>query len=208
MKKKTSILLLATLLSLNAFSQEKDKLGLNLEAGVISEYASDGMRGFQLFATPTYQLNDRTDLGIGTGLKFFRNYSDVPFTTAFPLYASAMYRFKSAGITPFVEGKLGYTFFKDTKSGTWVYPSFPWSDAYYPTPDPVKYRTKTRGGIFFSPSFGFIFPLKNKHALSASLAYSFDRTSAKNELFYPTGTQKGSFKFKHHSIALRVGYSF
>jgi hypothetical protein len=206
----TILLILPTIFPSDVFSQEENRIGLNLEMGTFGEYSkgSDGMGGRQFFVTPTYNVGTKTELGIGVGLKLFKYYKEASFVSAFPVYGHALYRFKSTGIRPFVEGKVGYTFLNDRREGKInPLPAFPWSSIYVTDSYAGKeYRTETKGGFFFSPSFGFLFPLKNKQFISASIAYGFDRTSVKTKIILPHELLKGSFS--HHSIALRIGYVF
>jgi hypothetical protein len=210
--KKVMIIFLSILpifFSFSAFAQEKNRIGLNLELGELSEWGSDGMSGHQLFVTPIYRISDKTDVGVGAGLTLFKQYKKHPFTSSFPLYVSGLYKFKSAGITPFVGGKLGYTFLKESTSGKVGdgVPMFDWSSIYLADIDlDRRFRAETRGGLFFSPSFGILFPLRNKQCFSASISYEFDRRAVKSELLEPSELSKGSFS--HHSIALRIGYIF
>jgi hypothetical protein len=212
MKKIIAIMLLVgtSFFSSNAFSQNENRIGLKFEMGTFAEYAKggDGMGGRQFFVTPTYSINDRTRIGAGAGLKLFKQYKEESFISAFPLYVSALYKFKTDGITPFAEAKAGYTFLNNLRSGKIDYLSyFPWASYYIADSEAEKeYRTETRGGLFFSPSFGFLFPLKNRQYFSASVAYGFDRTSVKTEISPTAEKRKGSFN--HHSLALRIGYIF
>jgi hypothetical protein len=175
--------------------------------GVFREYSKgDDMNGRQFFVTPSYQIGNQTTIGIGAGLKLFKYYKEDSFISAFPLYVNSMYKFKSNGITPFVEGKLGYTFLKDSKSGKIGSP-FPWAPVYPTGLDPeTEFRTETKGGFFFSPSFGFLFPVKNQQYFSASLAYGLDSTFSQTELIQTNERLEGSIR--HHSLALRIGYIF
>lgn len=128
------------------FSQEENKTGVCLELGTFGGYTknSGGMSGYQFFATPSYKIGDKTNIGIEAGLRLFRYYREESFRLSYPLYINTSYKFKSEKITPFVERKLGYTFLKDRSSGKTESVNFSWSSLYRPDSDPVEYRNERR----------------------------------------------------------------
>lgn len=182
------------------FSQKQDMFRVHLEAGYSAKITKTGdkMRGPQFFVTPTCVIGNNTHVGIGAGIKLFKDAADET-VKSFPVYVNAFYKFNSSKVAPFVEGKAGYSFMNRKYSGK--------LRGYYKEyPEGVDFNTETRGGLFFSPSAGVLFPVMKNHALSLSLAYVLARDSYKSHGIQLNKTFRGTDT--HHSVALRVGYIF
>jgi hypothetical protein len=211
----------------NAFSQTNNTFGFRVETGIDREITKNKSEGgaFRIFATPFWNLKDNTSIGVGAGfeihleekpysglaeinaeygssvspedLRFLKDYANV---VSFPFYVSALQKFSYKRFTPFVEGKLGYTY-RD-RYDAWNVKNF-----FTDHPDEeVEIRSTRKGGLFFSPSVGLLFPVKKKHYFSASIAYSLDRTSFESYAVETDQRAKGSYSI--HSAAFRIGYIF
>jgi len=110
-----------------------------------------------------------------------------------------MYKFKLNKTTPFVECKLGYSFFNRDSSfkSNRLFPEYQ---------GVVDIQGNLKGGIFFSPSIGFLFPTIKSQYFSASLAYCLERLSSKTKYVQVNQVIKGGES--HHLASLRVGYIF
>lgn len=185
--------------------------GGHLELGYSNEVTNKGTKisGFEFFATPTYALGDNANIGIGLGLKVNTVNGLVSLKGldedakekiyALPLYARALYKLNVNKVFPFIEGKLGYTYVNKDYSGklTGYYPEYQGA---------VDINSTRKGGLFFSPSVGLFFPVKNRQNISVSLAYILDQQSIKSHAVQINKTDKQIVT--HHSIAIRVGYMF
>lgn len=184
----------------DVFSQEKGYSGSRVELGYAVEITNKGntLTGPRLFITPSYSLNNNTTIGVGAGIKLFRD-ADDKVVSAFPMYANALYRFNNTKISPFIEGKLGYTLMNKSYDAklTNYYPEYQGT---------VDVHSKRRGGLFFSPSFGVFFPIKSKQRFSVAIAYILDQQYIEAHAVQINKTEKETRT--HHSIALRIGYVF
>lgn len=182
------------------FSQNKNALGAHFELGYSADLSNTplSITGLEFFATPTYALGNNANIGIGLGLKVFED-SNKEKIYALPLYARALYKLSVNKVSPFIEGKLGYTYINKDYSGklTGYYPEYPGT---------VDINSTRKGGLFFSPSVGLFFPVKNRQNISVSLAYLLDQQSIKSHAVQINKTDKETVT--HHSIAIRVGYMF
>lgn len=148
-------------------------------------------------------------VGIGTGAKIFKSlelindvgsieYRDKKLVSI-PLYINTMYQFKVNKTTPFVECKLGYSFLN--RNYSWK------SSRLFPEQQgEVEVQDNLKGGLFFSPSIGILFPTNNRQYFSASLAYCLEGFSGKTNFVQVNKVEKSSAN--HHLAALRVGYIF
>jgi len=205
-----SIFIFSAFIFSKIYSQEISNMGVHLEAEFFSKFKSnENLSGTRLSVTPSYKIAEKMTVGIGTGVKYYsimRVTNDVgnfeteeKGTVAIPLYMNTMYKFKANKKTPFVECKLGYIF-DNTKS------SFK-SDRLFPEyQGEVEIQGSSKGGIFFSPSIGYLFTTYKKQFLSLSLAYSFERYSSKTNVVQVNKIYKDSTN--HHFAAIRVGYIF
>lgn len=186
---------------LKVFSQESDKLfKTHLELGYSAKITKTGnkMRGPQLFVTPTYTIGNNANVGMGAGIKLFKEGNNET-VKAFPVYLAGMYRFSDEKVVPFVEGKLGYAFINKNYSAK--------LSNYYPEyPGTVEFKTKKKGGIFFSPSVGVLFPVKNRQKIAVSAAYILEQDSYTSRAVQVDKIETG--RNTHHSVALRIGYIF
>jgi hypothetical protein len=220
-----SLLALSTVLSSAAFSQTENRFGVRFEAGVDREITKSESKGgaFRFFATPSWNIKKNTSLGIGAGFEahleqkpssgleeIYAHYgssissgdllllNDYATVISFPFYVSALQKFRYKNLTPFVEGKIGYVY-RDR------YDAWSVEDFFPEHPGRVEIRSTRKGGLFFSPSAGLLFPVNRKHYFSASLAYCLDRTSFDTYAVQVNKVAKGSFNT--HSVALRIGYT-
>lgn len=205
-----SIIILSTLVSSKTFSQEVNKFGAHFELEYSNEFrSSSNMGGLRLFITPLYKIAENTTIGIGTGAKFFKTleiindvgYVDYKYKelVSIPLYVNTMYKFKVDKTTPFVECKLGYSLLNRDSSFK--------SNRLFPEHQgEVDVQGNLKGGIFFSPSIGVLFPTIKRQYFSASLAYCLERFSSKTNFVQVNQVVKSSKS--HHLAALRVGYIF
>jgi len=198
------VIILSVLAFSKAFSQEENKIGFHLELDCSIKVAKkeNNGGGLRFFVTPSYKIGDNTSVGIGAGVKLFIYCEPTEFgyrdelANSFPLYVNTMHKFKANGITPFVECKLGYAFFK--RDYSWKISS--------PLSEEVEAQVSERGGLFFSPSIGILFPKKNKRYLSASFAYCLDIFSGKGTHVQLNEVTK--YTADLHAIAVRIGYIF
>lgn len=183
------------------FSQEEKKWGARFEAGYSYEFTKKGdpTGGLQFYATPTYTVSDKANIGIGAGLKLFSGSGEKEIITGFPVYGTLSYKLSAEKTTPFFEGKIGYAFIHKNYStqATCLYPEYS---------GPVDIHSKRRGGIFISPSAGMLFSIKGKQRLSISLAYILDQQNISQYAVQVNKNEKATWT--HHLAAVRIGYSF
>ena len=69
------------------------------------------------------------------------------------------------------------------------------------------YENHYSGGLYVSPSIGFIYPLNYKNSLSLSLSYDLQQN--KEELVDTRmGIPKGKEDRDNYTLALKVGWAF
>lgn len=193
-----------------SLSQDVKNIGIQVELGYSSEFKESGnIGGPGFFVTPSYKVGENMSVGIGTGIKYFSvleitndvEYLDAKYKrlVSIPLYVNTMYKFKVDKRTPFVECKLGYSFFNRNSSFK--------SNRLFPEHQgEVEIVSNLKGGVFFSPSIGFLFPTNNRQYFSASIAYCLEGLSSKGNFVELNKVEKNS-EFRHLT-AIRIGYIF
>lgn len=191
-----TILFLLTILTI--FAQKTDKIDVHVEVGVkydVFDKNSD-FSGAQLFVSGLYPLDDNFFAGLGVGVHTFtvgnKNYS-------FPIYANVLYKIPiSAKVIPFIDAKVGYGIVSKSYDTSLVIDIDPYKEE--------DYKVKNSGGLYFSPSVGILFPVKNK-AISLSLSYDFQKIKSKwNNLSAGELTEYTNTHSK--TIALKIGFLF
>lgn len=191
-----TVLVLFTTLTIVA--QRADKIAVHTEVGVkydVFDKNSD-FSGAQLFVSGLYPLDDNFFAGLGVGVHTFtvgnKNYS-------FPIYANVLYKIPiSAKVIPFIDAKVGYGIVSKSYDTSLVIDIDPYKEE--------DYKVKNSGGLYFSPSVGILFPVKNK-AISLSLSYDFQKIKSKwNNLSVGEVTEHSNTHSK--TMALKIGFLF
>ena len=191
-----TVLVLFTTLTIVA--QRADKIAVHTEVGVkydVFDKNSD-FSGAQLFVSGLYPLDDNFFAGLGVGVHTFtvgnKNYS-------FPIYANVLYKIPiSAKVIPFIDAKVGYGIVSKSYDTSVVIDIDPFKEE--------NYKVKNSGGLYFSPSVGVLFPVKN-NAISLSLSYDFQKIKSKwNNLSVGEVTEHTNTHSK--TMALKIGFLF
>lgn len=150
------------------------KLHHSVEAGLTigGQVSNDNFiykSGWLLQYTADVQVSTRVYYGIGGGIEKFDD------ETFFPLYASFKGLLKKKDSTPYLTAQMGYAFASNTN--------------YYSY---AGYRY--RGGILFSPGFGYKLSVKDKYSVLFSVNYkhqfarvqykTFDSRTFQDEINY------------------------
>ena len=196
--KTINLSLLFLFIGLSVFSQSADRISIHAEAGVkydVFDKNSD-FSGAQLFVSGIYPLDDNFFAGLGVGVHTFtvgnKNYS-------FPIYANVLYKIPiSAKVIPFIDAKVGYGIVSKSYDTSVVIDIDPFKEE--------NYKVKDSGGLYFSPSVGVLFPVKN-NAISLSLSYDFQKIKSKwNNLSAGEVTEHTNTHSK--TMALKIGFLF
>ncbi len=184
--------------------------GLQVEAGyafnLSDSYSDYAYQAFNIAASPGYHITENLFAGIGVALYDYR-YSELitnvygsdsgpidiksSFVSA-PVYAHGMWKFRS-GAKPswFVSLKAGYGVILKSKYSISQSSNGIISEDY-------------SGGLFASPSVGYMYPINRKNAISLSVSYDLQKYTA------TTKTDIREFKKDktNSTIAVKVGWAF
>ncbi len=218
MKKLFTPLILLYCFSIATQAQsKKGTYGLQVEAGYAFVFsgatrpkAIDGEldKAWSISVSPGYHVTEKLFAGVGVGLyKYGYNYNEVSEKYgdgtldlksnffAIPIYAHGMWKFR---------GSDKPSFFVSLKAGYGII-----SKSMYPMRgigDLQDYENHYSGGLYVSPSIGFIYPLNYKNSLS--LAVSYELQQNKEELIKRMGIPMGKEDRDNYTLALKVGWAF
>ena len=210
MKKHYVLLTLLCCFSIAVQAQSKSgKLGVHVEAGYafdlfINSYPDYHHHAFNIAVSPGYHVTEKLFLGAGVALYDYRytkkqttKYNpDLKISSSFiavPVYAHGMWKFGTdAKPGLFLSLKAGYGIISKT------------TDPVEGNDTPHRPIRDYSGGLYLSPSIGFMYPMNNKHALTVSVSY--DHQSYTNTI---KGNEKGINDNKTNStIAVKAGWAF
>lgn len=219
MKKLFTLLILICSLTIATKAQSKaGTFGLQAEAGYAFIFsgasrprAIDGEldKAWSITVSPGYHVTDKLFAGVGVGLyEYGYNYNEVSEKygdgmldlksnfLAIPLYAHGMWKFRGSDKPSiFVSLKAGYGII---------------SKSMYPMKGIgglEDYESHYSGGLYVSPSIGFICPLNYKNSLSLSVSYELQQN--KEELVDTRiGAPMGKEDRDNYTLAVKIGWGF
>ncbi|MDD4729587.1 MAG: outer membrane beta-barrel protein, partial [Dysgonamonadaceae bacterium] len=158
--------------------------------------------GWNMVVSPGYHVTDRLFAGVGVGLY---NYSAsitsevMDLESSFlsvPIYAHGMWKFSgSQKPSLFVSLKAGYGII---------------SKSMYPVKgiaELEKIESHFSGGLYVSPSLGYMYPINNKNSLSLSVSYDVQQYKEERE-DKATSVMMGEKDKTNSTIAVKVGWAF
>lgn len=211
MKKFYVQLILLCCFSIATQAQSKiGTFGLQIETGyafTLSDgYPEYDHQAFNIAVSPGYHVTDKLFAGVGVALY---NYSysksniggygaEVPIEVnskfiSVPVYAHGMWNFGRAGYPGlFVSLKAGYGIISKTMNPI----------SGQGATDKLMYDYS--GGLYLSPSIGYMYPINDKHAISLSVSYDhqdYTTTFKADERDYKN-------KETNSTIGVKVGWAF
>ncbi|MBN1821664.1 MAG: hypothetical protein JXR31_00425 [Prolixibacteraceae bacterium] len=135
---------------------------------------------FLLHSTLNYKVDNKTTVGIGTGVEFLKE-------THLPLYTNIEYRFRDTWFSPYVFLKAGYCFpMEDSRTVYYdVIPDYYYSmSSIWPGYWYTNNELKAKGGVLLNPGFGIVNMFSYNFGMSFSLGYRFTRLHYKGENDY------------------------
>ena len=188
--------------------------GLHVEAGYALAFsgatrprAIDGEldKAWSIAASPGYHVTDKLFAGVGVGVyNYGFNYNELSDGVldiqsnffAIPIYAHGMWKFR---------GSEKSSFFVSLKAGYGIV-----SKSMYPMRGIgglEDYENHYSGGLYVSPSIGFICPLNYKNSLSLSVSYDLQQN--KEELVDTRiGRPMGKEDRDNYTLAVKIGWAF
>lgn len=219
MKKLFTLLILFCCFSIATQAQSKaGTFGLQAEAGYAFVFsgatrtrAIDGEldKTWSIAVSPGYNVTDKLFTGVGIGLyEYGYNYNEVSEKygdgildlkssfLAIPIYAHGMWKFRSNEKSSFfVSLKAGYGIISKS-----MYPMKGISGL-------EDYESHYSGGLYVSPSIGFICPVNNKNSLSISISYELQQN--KEEIVDTRiGRPMAKEDRDNYTLAVKVGWAF
>lgn len=219
MKKLFTILTLFCCFSIATQAQSKTgTFGLQVEAGYAFIFSGatrprsiDGKldKAWSIAVSPGYHVTDKLFAGIGVGLyEYGYNYNEVSEKysdgmldlksnfLAIPIYAHGMWKFKGSDKPSFfVSLKAGYGIISKS-----VYPMKGVSELQ-------DVESHYSGGLYVSPSIGFMYPLNNKNSLSLSVSYELQQNKEElvdTRIDRPMGKENRD----NYTLAAKIGWAF
>ena len=227
MKKLFTILILSCCFSIVTQAQSKTgKFGMQVEAGYGFKfggesfgYSSGGSgygeggygggshwdlshKGWNIALSPGYHVTDKLFAGVGVGLY---NYSAsitsevMDLESSFlsiPIYAHGMWKFN---------GSQKPSFFVSLKAGYGII-----SKKMYPVKGVAeleKIESRFSGGLYVSPSIGYMYPINNKNSLSLSVSYDVQQYKEEREDKAKNIMMREKDK-TNSTIAVKLGWAF
>ena len=186
------------------------KVGLQVETGyafTLSDgYPEYDHQAFNIAVSPGYHVTDKLFAGVGVALYNY-TYSksniggygaDKPLNVnsdfiSIPLYAHGMWKFGRAGNSGlFVSLKAGYGIISKTMNPI----------TGQGATDDVMYDYS--GGLYLSPSLGYIYPINDKHAISLSVSYDHQDYSTT----FKTDERDYKNKKNNSTVGVKIGWAF
>lgn len=195
--------------------QAQSKLGtygLQVEAGYAFDtskksYPDFNHQAFNIAVSPGYHVTDKLIAGVGVALYDYRysetftaNYGSgesVEMNSSFisvPIYAHGLWKFGRVGKPGlFVSLKAGYGIISKSM------------DPIVNRPSESENRINDySGGLYLSPSVGYMYPINNKHALLLSVSYDHQDYTTK----VTTNGKDYKNKETNMTIAVKAGWIF
>jgi len=216
MKKLFTILTLFCCFSIATQAQSKaGTFGLQVETGYAFNIAEDNYpdmnyHAWNIAVSPGYYVTDKLFVGAGIALYDYRSNEVtssvhgsqsgmIKVNSSFvsiPVYAHGLWKFR-AGAKPswFVSLKAGYGII---------------SKSMYPIKgiaDLEKIESHYSGGLYLSPSIGYMYPINSKNAISLSVSYDLQKYTEERD--YKTETKRVDKTDNNNStIAVKIGWAF
>ena len=219
MKKLFTLFTLFCCFSIATQAQSKTgTFGLQVEAGYAFIFSGttrprsiDGEldKAWSIAVSPGYHVTDKLFAGVGVGLyEYGYNYNELAepdpkgkldFKSSFlaiPIYAHGMWKFS---------GNDKPSFFVSLKAGYGII-----SKSMYPMRGIgglQDYESHYSGGLYVSPSIGFMYPINSKNSFSLSISYELQQN--KEELV-DTRIDKpmGKEDRDNYTLAVKIGWAF
>lgn len=212
MKKLFTLLTLLCCFSIATQAQSKSgSFGLQAETGyafTLSDgYPEYNHEAFNIALSPGYHVTNKLFAGVGVALYDYRysklitnvygsNDGPIEINSNFisvPVYAHGMWKFGRVGYPGlFVSLKAGYSIISKSMNPI----------TGQGATDDVMYDYS--GGLYLSPSLGYMYPINDKHAISLSVSYDqqdYSTTVKTNERDYKSDKTNST-------IAVKVGWAF
>ena len=219
-KIRLTLSILLTFVSLTAITAQSktDAFGLQVEAGyafifsgVTRPRAIDGEldKAWSITVSPGYHVTDKLFAGVGVGLyEYGYNYNEVSEKygdgmldlksnfLAIPIYAHGMWKFRGSDKPSiFVSLKAGYGIISKS-----MYPMKGISVLQ-------DYKSNYSGGLFVSPSIGFMYPINNRNSLSLSVSYELQQNKEES-VDTRIDASYGKEDRDNYTLAVKVGWGF
>lgn len=185
--------------------------GLQIETGyafkLSDSYPDFAYQAFNIAASPGYHISENLFAGIGGALYDYR-YSEVKnfygsdngtidITSSFvsvPVYAHGLWKFRT-GTKPswFVSLKAGYGIVLKSK--------YEYIHSLAPE---VEKSEDYSGGLFASPSVGYMYPINSKNAISLSVSYDIQKYTVNTK----TDVRDTKKDKTNSTIAVKIGWTF
>ena len=210
MKKLYGLLIVLFCFSIVAQGQDKSgKFGLQVETGYafnlfVKKYPEYHHGAFNIAVSPGYHITDKLFAGVGLALYDYRYSNSSPtkygggikINSSFisvPVYALGMWKF-GASSTPsfFTSLKAGYGIISKSMN------PIKGNDASY------KIMRDYSGGLYLSPSLGYMFPINNIHTFSFSVSYDYQEYTIKSN----ANDKVRKDKKDNSTLALKLGWAF
>lgn len=171
-------------------------------SGAESSHWDLSHEGWNIAVSPGYHVTDKLFAGVGVGLY---NYSAsitsevMDLESSFlsiPIYAHGMWKFN---------GSQKPSFFVSLKAGYGII-----SKNMYPVKGIAgleKIESRFSGGLYVSPSIGYMYPINNKNSLSLSVSYDVQQYKEDRE-DKATNVMMGEKDKTNSTIAVKVGWAF
>ena len=215
MNKLFTLLILLCCFTLAVQAQSKTgTYGLQVEAGYAFVFSGatrpraidDELdKAWSIAVSPGYHVTDKLFAGLRVGVyNYGFNYNELSegmldiqsSFLAIPIYAHGMWKFR---------GSEKPSFFVSLKAGYGIV-----SKSMYPMRGIgglEDYENHYTGGLYVSPSIGFMYPVNNKNSLSLSISYELQQN--KEELVDTRiGKPMGKEDRENYTLAVKVGWTF
>ena len=171
-------------------------------SGAESSHWDLSHEGWNIAVSPGYHVTDKLFAGVGVGLY---NYSAsitsevMDLESSFlsiPIYAHGMWKFN---------GSQKPSFFVSLKAGYGII-----SKNMYPVKGIAgleKIESRFSGGLYVSPSIGYMYPINNKNSLSLSVSYDVQQYKEERE-DKATSVMMGEKDKTNSTIAVKLGWAF
>ena len=184
-----------------SFGYSPDGSGYGGSGGQIAHW-DVSHEGWNIAVSPGYHVTDKLFAGAGVGLY---NYSGsittdlIDLKSSFlsiPIYAHGMWKFRgSQKPSLFVSLKAGYGIISKN-----MYPIKGIADL-------EKIESRYTGGLYVSPSIGFMYPINNKNSLSVSVTYDVQKYKEEREN-KATSIMMGKEDKSNYTIGVKIGWAF
>ncbi len=185
--------------------------GLQVEAGyafkLSDSYPDFAYQAFNIAASPGYYISENLFAGVGVALYDYRfnglinipgeGYNQMEFKSSFvsaPIYAHGLWKFRTdAKPSWFVSLKAGYGIVMKSK--------YNYIDGLAPE---LEMSEDYSGGLFASPSVGYMYPINSKNAISLSVSYDVQKYTATTK----TEIRESKKDKTNSTVGVKVGWVF